>query len=124
VDAAAGRVFSFEATTSSGIGELKLILVDYLKACAGVPRIAPGVLLRLVRVLWRRGAEAEAQSLLHAIGRAHPTLPALPAAWFAFSMHAPEASPQRRERLQYLARTFEHSEFAPKARFLLQQACS
>jgi membrane associated rhomboid family serine protease len=124
VDAAAERVLSFAATTSSEIGELKPILADYLKACAGVPRIAPGVLLRLARVLWRTGAEADAQALLHAIGRAHPDLSALAAAWFAFSLHAPEASSQRRERLQYLARNFAHSEFAPKARFLLQQACS
>jgi hypothetical protein len=124
VDAAAGRVLSFDATTSPAIGELKTVLVDYLKACAGVPRIAPGVLLRLARLLWRRGADADAQAVLHAIGRAHPALPALPAAWFAFAMHAPEASPRRRERLEYLARTFERSEFAPKARFLLQQTCS
>ena len=122
MDAAIERVLSFPATTSSEIGELKVIVVDYLKACAGVPRIAPDVLLRLVRLLWRTGAEADAQALLHAIGRSDPGLPALPAAWFAFSLHAPEASPQRRERLQYLVRNFAHSEFAPKARFLLQQA--
>lgn len=122
VDAAAERVLSFSATTSTEIRDIKVILVDYLKACAGVPRIAPGVLLRLVRLLWRTGAEADAQALLHAIGRADPGLPALAAAWFAFSLHAPEASPQRRERLQYLAGNFAQSEFAPKARFLLQQA--
>jgi hypothetical protein len=122
VDAAAERVLSFSAPASSEIRELKVILVDYLKACAGIPRFAPGVLLLLVRLLWRTGAEADAQALLQAIGRADPSLPALPAAWFAFSLHAPEASPQRRERLQYLARNFAHSEFAPKARFLLQQA--
>jgi hypothetical protein len=79
------------------------------------------VLLRLVNPLLRVGADADAQGLLHAVGRTSPDLPALASAWFAFSLRAPEASPQRRERLEYLAKHFAHSEFAPKARFLLAQ---
>jgi membrane associated rhomboid family serine protease len=120
LDAAAARVLSFSAAADSDVRELKAVLDDYLKTCAGVPRLAPGVLLPLVGVLLRMGADADAQALLHALGRANPGLPALAAAWFAFSLRAPEASPQRHERLEYLARNFAHSEFAPKARFLLQ----
>jgi membrane associated rhomboid family serine protease len=120
LDTAAARVLSFSATAESDVRELKAVLDDYLKACAGVPRLAPGVLLPLVGLLLRLGADADAQALLHAIGRAAPDLPALAAAWFAFSLRAPENSPQRHERLEYLARHFAHSEFAPKARFLLQ----
>lgn len=121
LDAAAARVLSFPTTIKTEIQELKATCDDYLKACAGVPRVAPSVLLRLVTLLLRIGADADAQALLQAIGRADPNLPALAAAWFAFSLRAPEASPQRHERLEYLAQHFAQSEFAPKARFLLQQ---
>lgn len=120
LDAAAARVLSFPTTIKSEIHELKATCDDYLKACAGMPRLAPSMLLRLVTLLLRIDAEADAQALLHAIGRADPNLPALAAAWFAFSLRAPEASPQRHERLEYLVQHFAHSEFAPKARFLLQ----
>jgi membrane associated rhomboid family serine protease len=120
LDAAAARVLSFPAAAESDVRELKATLDDYLKACAGTPRLAPSLLLRMVNLLLRTGAEADAQTLLHAIGRTNPDLPALAAAWFAFSLRAPEASPQRHERLEYLARNFAHSEYAPKARFLLQ----
>ena len=122
LDAAATRVLSFPTKTDAEIRELKTICEDYLKTCAGTPRVAPGVLLRLLNPLLRSGADADAQALLHAIGKAHPNLPALAAAWFAFSLRAPETSTQRRERLEYLAQHFAHSEFAPKARFLLQQS--
>ena len=105
----------------SDIREINTIYDDYLKACAGTPRLAPGVLLRLINPLLRIGADKDAETLLLAIGKSHPNLPALAAAWFAFSLRAPEASPQRRERLEYLTQHFAHSEFAPKARFLLQQ---
>ncbi|MEO8803663.1 MAG: rhomboid family intramembrane serine protease [Rudaea sp.] len=121
LDAAATRVLEFSAKTETEVRELKCTYDDYLKACAGTPRLEPGVLLRLVNPLLRMGADADVQALLHAVSKAHPNLPALAAAWFAFSMRAPEASPQRRERLEYLAQHFAHSEFAPKARFLLQQ---
>ena len=122
LDAAATRVLSFAATAEPEVSELKATLDDYLKACAGTPRLAPEVLLPLTGLLLRLHAEADAQTLLHAIGRAHPDLPALAAAWFAFSLRAPEGSPQRHERLEYLARNFAQSEFAPKARFLLQHS--
>ena len=121
LDAAATRVLGLPAKIEPTIRELKAIHDDYLKACAGIPRLAPSVMLRLVNPLLRIGADADAQTLLQAIGKTHPELPALAAAWFAFSLHAAEASPQRRERLEYLVKHFAHSEFAPKARFLLQQ---
>jgi membrane associated rhomboid family serine protease len=121
VDAAATRVLSLPAKTEPAIHELRTTCEDYLKTCAGMPRIAPEVLLRLVNPLLRVGADADAQGLLHAVGRTSPDLPALASAWFAYSLRAPEASPQRRERLEYLAKHFAHSEFAPKARFLLAQ---
>ncbi|SFN26525.1 Rhomboid family protein [Dokdonella immobilis] len=121
LDAAATRVLSFPAKDESTIGELRTVWTDYLKVCAGAPRIAPPLMLRLLNPLLRIGADADAEALLHAIARTHPKLPALASAWFAFSLRAPEASPQRRQRLEYLARHFSDSEFAPKARFLLQQ---
>jgi membrane associated rhomboid family serine protease len=122
LDAAATRVLSLPVKMESTILELKATCEDYLKACAGMPRIAPDVLLRLVSPLLRIGADADAEALLHAVGKTSPNLPALASAWFAFSLRAPEASPQRRQRLEYLAKHFAHSEFAPKARFLLAQS--
>ncbi|MGA9334000.1 MAG: rhomboid family intramembrane serine protease [Rudaea sp.] len=122
LDAAATRVLEFPAKTEADIRELTTTCNDYLRACAGAPRIAPAALLRLINPQLRIGAEKDAAALLHAIGQVHPNLPALAAAWFAFSLRAPEASPQRRERLEYLATHFASSEFAPKARFLLQQS--
>lgn len=122
LDSAATRVLEFPATTVSTIGELRTTCNDYLKACDGVPRLAPSVLLHLVNPLLRMGADTDVQALLHAVGKASPDHPALAAAWFAFCLRAPEASPQRRERLEYLAQHFAQSEFAPKARFLLQQS--
>lgn len=121
LDAAATRVLGCQAKIDSTIHELKATYDDYLKACAGMPRLAPNVLLSLVNPLLRIGADADAHALLHTLGKTHPNLPTLAAEWFAFSLRAPEASPQRRERLEYLEEHFTHSEFAPKARFLLQQ---
>ena len=122
LDSATERVLSFQAKSEPEIRELKTICEDYLKACAGMPRLQPDVFLRLINPLLRIGADTVAQALLQAIGKTQPTLPALAAAWFAFSLRAPEASPLRRERLEYLAQHFASSEFAPKARFLLQQS--
>jgi membrane associated rhomboid family serine protease len=121
LDAAATRVLSLPAKSEPAILELKTIFEDYLKACAGMPRVAPDVLLRLLNPLLGIGADASAQVLLHAVGRTSPELPGLASVWFAFALRAPEPSPQRRERLEYLAKHFAHSEFAPKARFLLAQ---
>ncbi|WP_449429620.1 rhomboid family intramembrane serine protease [Rhodanobacter umsongensis] len=121
LDSAASRVLAFPATIESTIQEIRATCSDYLKACAGMPRLAPSVLLNLVNPLLRIKADADARELLHAIGKTHPNLPGLAAAWFAFALRAPEASLQRRERLEYLAQHFADSEFAPKARFLLQQ---
>ena len=121
IDTAVTRVLTFPATDEATIREIRDIWNDYLKACSGLPRIPAPVLLRLVNPLLRIRADADVDALLRAIGKAKPDLPALASAWFAFSLRAPEASTQRRERLTYLAEHFAHSEFAPKARFLLQQ---
>lgn len=120
LDAAATRVFGFEAKTAAAIGEVKAVYDDYLKACSGVPRIAPALALRLLQPWLRVGEEAAAEALLLDVGKRAPNAPALAAAWFAFALRAPEASPQRRARLTHLVHHFAHSEFAAKAKFLLQ----
>lgn len=121
LDGAATRVLSYPAKTETEVRELKTICDDYLKACDGAPRLVPAVLLRLINPWMRIGEDADAEALLQSIARRHPNLPALAAAWFAMSLRAPERSPQRRARLEYLVQHFGESEFASKARFLLQQ---
>lgn len=121
LDAAATRVLEFPAKTADQFAELRNVYADYAKACAGAPRIAPAILLRLVQPFLRAGDEAGAETLLHDVERRAPNAPALAAAWFAYALRASEDSPQRRARLQYLAQNFAQSEFAAKARFLLQQ---
>lgn len=121
LDAAATRVLEFPAKTAEHFSELKSVYADYRKACADAPRLAPAVLLRLVQPLLRAGDEAGAEALLRDVGKRAPTAPALAAAWFAFALRAPEGSAPRRERLEYLAQNFAASEYAGKAKFLLQQ---
>jgi hypothetical protein len=43
------------------------------------------------------------------------------AAWFAFAQRAPENSPARRDRLDFIRLQFPQSAFAKKAQFLLEQ---
>jgi hypothetical protein len=121
LDAAAARVLGSNAKTEADIRELKTVYDDYAKACAGAPRLAPDVLLRLVTPWLRIGQDEGAENLLRDITARTPQLAALPAAWFALAMRAPEGSSQRRARLQHLVRHHAHSDFAPKAQFLLQQ---
>ena len=122
LDAAATRVLSRAATNESDIRELKNVYDDYAKACSGAPRIAPEIALRLVTPWLRIGQDAAAEALLRGVAERAPQFAALPAAWFALALRAPEGSAQRRARLEHLLRHHAHSEFAPKAQFLLQQA--
>lgn len=122
LDAAATDVLGFQTKNDSTIKDVKHVFDDYLKACNGVPRLAPVLLLGMVKPLLHAGADSDVHALLHVVGENHPHLPTLAAEWFAFSLRAPEASLMRRERLEYLAHHFADSEFAPKAQFLLQQS--
>lgn len=121
LDAAATRVFGFAVTTQAEAAELKALHDDYLKACSGVSRLEPTVLLRMVNVWLRLGQVDAAQAVLESLEARVARLPALAAAWFALALRTPEASNERRARLDYLARHFPHSPYAAKARFLLQQ---
>jgi membrane associated rhomboid family serine protease len=121
LDAAAARVLGSAAKTEDDIRELKNVYDDYAKACAGAPRLASEALLRLVTPWLRIGQDEGAENLLRDIAARTPQLAALPAAWFALAMRAPEGSTQRRARLQHLVHHHAHSDFAPKAQFLLQQ---
>jgi len=121
LDAAAGRALAFAVKTDVDIRELKGVYDDYAKACSGSPRLAPELLLRLLTPWLRIGQDSAAESLLRGIAERTPQLPALPAAWFALALRAPEGSAQRRARLEYVVQHHMHSDFAPKAQFLLQQ---
>ncbi|MDR3385610.1 MAG: rhomboid family intramembrane serine protease [Rudaea sp.] len=122
LDAAAARALCFAAKTDAEIRDLKTVCDDYLKACTGKPRITADVLLRLVTPWLRIGEDAAAETLLHRIGEQSPSLQSLPAAWFTLALRTPESSPQRRARLEYVVQNYAQSDFAPKAKFLLQQA--
>jgi membrane associated rhomboid family serine protease len=121
LDIAAARVLGFAAKSVDDIRELKNVYDDYVAACKGAPRLMPDVLLRLTVPWLRIGQDAAAETLLRQVGERVPDLPALPAAWYALALRSAEASPQRRARLEYVAQNFAASEFAGKARFLLQQ---
>ncbi|HEX6831912.1 MAG TPA: rhomboid family intramembrane serine protease [Rudaea sp.] len=121
IDAAAMRVFAFAAKNDADIRELKLVWDDYLKSCNGTPRLAPAILLRLVAPMLRIGQDGAAETLLRGVAAREPNLPTLPAAWFTLALRTPEGTPQRRTRLEYIVQHHGASDFAPKARFLLQQ---
>lgn len=120
--AAARRVFAYDARREDEIGELKSVYEDYAKSRGGDARLPPDALLRLVRLWFRIRADADAEKLLRELAaRPGPAPAGLDAAWFAFAQRAAEQSPQRRERLAFLASRFPQSDFAKKAAFLLQQ---
>ena len=121
LDAAAARVLAFVPKSTDDIRELKQIYDDYAAACKGMPRLAPELMLRLASVWPRVGDDAAAEDLLRQVGARAPDLPALAAAWYALALRSAEASSQRRARLEYVVQHFAASEFAAKARFLLQQ---
>jgi len=122
VDAAAQRVFAFDARSAAEIGELKSVFDDLARVRGGAPRLAPALALRLARLWQRLGAEADADVLLRELAARTPQAPGIDAAWFAFAQRAPENSAARRERLAFTVRQFPQSEFAKKATFLLEQA--
>ena len=121
LDAAAARVLGFHALGDADVRELLGVYRDYAKSCAGVPRLAPELLLGLVKPWLRLGEDAAAESLLGEIAASQPQFAGLPAAWLAFALDAPEGSANRRARLAHLIEHYPHSDNAPKARFLLDQ---
>jgi membrane associated rhomboid family serine protease len=121
VDATVTRVLQHPATTDVEIREIKGVYDDYARACAGMPRLAPEMLLRMVQPWLRIGDDAAAEALLRGIAERTPDLPELAPAWFKLALREPETSPKRRARLEYLEGRFAASEYAAKARFLLQQ---
>lgn len=118
LDAAVTRAFAFPATTPAEVRELKALYDDYAKACSGKPRLDPAPLPRQLENWARLGHADAAEDVLRSLEANSMNPPALAAAWFALAMHAPEASPERRARLDYLARGFPQSPYAAKARFL------
>ncbi len=121
LDAAAARVLAFPMKDDADAVGMKSVYDDYVKACGGQPRLPADSPLRLVAPLLRLDQDAAAEILLRGIAGQAPDCPGLAAAWFAFALHAPEGSPQRRARLDYVLQHHAQSEFAPKARFLLGQ---
>jgi membrane associated rhomboid family serine protease len=121
LDAAAMRVLGFAATTDADMRELKSVYDDYMKACAGAPRLAPALLMGLLPFLQRIGDDAAVESLLRDVTARESQLPGLPAAWLAVALRAPDGSVARRARLEYLLEHYAQSDYAPKARFLLGQ---
>jgi len=121
LDAAAVRVLGFAASTDADTRELKSVYDDYAKACAGAPRLAPGLLMQLLPLLQRLGDDAAVESLLRDVAGREPQFPGLPAAWLAVALRAPDGSVARRTRLEYLLQHYAQSDYAPKARFLLGQ---
>lgn len=121
VDAAATRALQFPVTSGAQVQDLKALYRDYLEACGGAPRVAAHVLMPLVDPWLRHGGAAAVEGLLRSLGSAAQERDALAVAWFRLALLAPETSPQRQERLNYLARHFPQSPHAEKARFLLQQ---
>ena len=121
MDAAATRALGFPVVTDADSLELKSVFEDYAKACAGVPRLSPQLLMALLPIFQRVHEDAAMEALLRGVAAREPTFPDLPSAWFALAMRAPESSPKRRARLEFLVQNYTHSEFAPKAQFLLSQ---
>ncbi len=120
LDAAAARALANPAGSPAEVRALTSLLDDYLQACDGHARLQPAVLLRQVAGWARLGEARAAERVLRALETNMLDPPALAAAWFALAMHAPEASAERRARLEHLACHFPHSPYAAKARFLQQ----
>lgn len=122
LDAAAHAVLTFDAQHGDEMRELKAVYDDYAKACAGTPRLQPDLILRLARLWLRIEAEADAEVLLRALAAYSPPPAGLDAVWFGFAQRAREASPPWRARLEFILQQFPQSDFAKKARFLLDLA--
>ena len=122
MDAAARRVFEFDARREDDIGEIKSVFDDLTKTRGATPRLPHELALRLARLWLRIGADADAEALLRELAARMPRPPGVEAAWFALAQRAPEQSAQRRERLAFVVQQFPQGDFAKKAAFLLQQA--
>lgn len=121
LDAAAARALAFPAGNHAHVQELGKLYDDFLKACSGRPRLDPGILLRLVGRWTRMGEAVAAEAVLRSLSNSAAKPSALAAAWFMLAMRAPEGSPEQRERLNRITQSFADSEYAAKARFLLQE---
>ncbi len=119
LDRAAQRVFESPAATDADARQVQATLDDYLQACNGVPRLAAPVLLPLLPLLQRLGADASMDALLRGILTREPADPALPGAWFGLALRTPDGDPARRGRLEFLLNHWPDGPFAAKARFLL-----
>lgn len=119
-DAAAARVFAFDARAEADVRELHSVYADYAGKRGG--RVPAQTGLRLLRLWQRIGADGDAERLLRELAARAPHPAGVDAAWYAFAQSAPENSPLRRERLQFVTMQFPQSEFAKKAAFLLSQA--
>jgi membrane associated rhomboid family serine protease len=121
LDAAAHRVLTFDARHRDELYELKSVYDDYAKACAGAPRLSSELSLRLARLWLRIDADADAEVVLRALALQSPPPVGLDAAWFGFAQRAAENSSEQRARLEFILQQFPQSDFARKARFLLDQ---
>jgi len=119
MDAAIARVIAHPVKGDAQAREVRDAYLDYAKACNGMPRLAPEVLMGLLPLCQRLGDDATTESLLRDVARSAPDASGLAAAWFALAMRTPDGTAKRRERLAYLLEHHGASEFAPKARFLL-----
>ena len=121
LDASAARVLGFAAVLDADMRELQSVYHDYAKACAGVSRLAPALLMGLLPGWQRLDDDVAVEALLHDVTAREPGFPGLPAALLAVALRAPDGSAARRVRLEYLLQHYAKSDFAPKARFLLGQ---
>ncbi len=122
VDAAVSRVLSFDARRGDELRELKAVYDDYANANPGTPALPADLLLRLARLWLRIDLDADAQALLNQLAAQSSQLEGLDAACFGFAQRAAENTPQWRERLEFILRQFPQSDFARKARLLLDLA--
>lgn len=121
VDAAAAGVLELSAPNDTTARELPSVWEDYLKACAGTPRLPTATLLRLLPVLQQSAADDAVDGLLRTLIERDPSDATLAPDWFALCLRTPDGTPARRARLAFLLERYPHSAYAPKARFLLGQ---
>lgn len=120
IDDAAARMFAVAGHADAN--ELAALCEDYLKACAGVPRLPTEALLLVSHALQRAADDDANDHLLRALITRDRTHPGLALVWFQFALRAPDGSAARRDRLQWLLLHYPDADVATKARFLLGQA--
>lgn len=121
LDIAMTRLMQFPVGGTAEIQEIGGLYRDYVDACGGGPRIAARDLVQVIDPWLRHAGEAAVEHLLHSLGSGAQEKDALAAAWFKLALLAPEGSPERQARLNYLALHFPQSTHAGKARFLLRE---